>query len=66
MSEKLEVGDVVRLKSDNLKMVVESINANTGKIKCVWRNPSEVGIDRSNFYAPALLEKYEESEVKLG
>ena len=70
MSETFKVGDVVKLKSGSQRMVISRITEDAsaspgiasceraGEFVCLWRHD---GKDCYGTYAPALLEKVDES-----
>ena len=55
MTEGIKVGDVVRLKSDNEKMIVTEINGD--EVSVLWRSQ---GIDNRRTYPLSALVKWDE------
>lgn len=56
--EEFKVGDIVRLKSENIKMVIEYVNhPDIGQYSCVWINGDKKG---TASFSEDILEKIEE------
>lgn len=62
MSDQLEAGDVVKLKSGGEKMTIEEIDGD-GYISCVWFEGSQIQRGR---FAAATLQKYKPVTGSIG
>ena len=62
MTDKFEVGDVVKLKSGGEKMTIEEIE-DDGYVSCVWFEGSQV--QRGSF-AAATLQKHKPGTGSIG
>ncbi len=58
---EFRLGNVVTLKSSKLhKMTVNDVEANTGKVECVWFEGKEL---KREWFNPEALEHYVEPEL---